>query len=225
MSRREGRRTQPRVGGSAGFVPCRLSGAALSPGCAADSFKCNNGKCVPDARKCDGKDDCGDGSDEGSCSNGEGELRRGAPLKRSLPTGFLVARHPGVHCFFFSPGGNVLGTGGRGEGFLNGATSPELGLTPLPSSRPQPPARRSPARNTRTNAATGAASANRTRSATGSRTAKTILTRTTAVSSLGKGGDSGFWAGPLRETLKCGRASPWVFLCDSSMGKRPSHVL
>lgn len=82
-----------------GFVPCRLSASALSPGCAADSFKCNNGKCIPDTRKCDGKDDCGDGSDEGSCSNGEGGLQRGPPLQRSLLTDFFVAGHPGVHFF------------------------------------------------------------------------------------------------------------------------------
>lgn len=57
---------------------------ALSPGCAADSFKCNNGKCIPNTQKCDGKDNCGDGSDEGSCSKGEDGLWRGPPLPCSL---------------------------------------------------------------------------------------------------------------------------------------------
>lgn len=78
----------PRKGGGrsgvGGLVPCGLSGAALSPGCAADSFKCDNGKCVPNAQKCDGKDNCGDGSDEGGCSNGEEGLWQGRPLKRSF---------------------------------------------------------------------------------------------------------------------------------------------
>lgn len=111
-----------------GFVPGRLSGAALSPGCAADSFKCNNGKCIPNAQKCDGKDDCGDGSDEGSCSNGEDGLRRGPPLKCSL---LRISSWLSIPACIFSRGGNVLGMGRRGERLLNAATSPEPGLTPL----------------------------------------------------------------------------------------------
>uniref|UniRef100_A0A8C8E510 Suppressor of tumorigenicity 14 protein homolog n=1 Tax=Otus sunia TaxID=257818 RepID=A0A8C8E510_9STRI len=50
------------------FVSGRGEGRETQPCCAADSFKCDSGKCVPSAHKCDGKDDCGDGSDEGGCA-------------------------------------------------------------------------------------------------------------------------------------------------------------
>lgn len=69
------------------------------PGCAADSFKCASGKCIPNAQMCDGKDDCGDGSDEGSCSNGEDGLRRGSPPQTQPLVDFFVARNHGVRFF------------------------------------------------------------------------------------------------------------------------------
>lgn len=35
--------------------------------CEEDKFKCSSQKCIPDKWKCDGDDDCGDGSDEVNC--------------------------------------------------------------------------------------------------------------------------------------------------------------
>ena len=37
--------------------------------CSVDELKCNNNKCIDSNRKCDGNDDCGDGSDEQDCGN------------------------------------------------------------------------------------------------------------------------------------------------------------
>ncbi|XP_013929199.1 PREDICTED: suppressor of tumorigenicity 14 protein-like [Thamnophis sirtalis] len=37
--------------------------------CPPDSFKCNNGNCIPMQQKCNGKADCEDGSDEGECGS------------------------------------------------------------------------------------------------------------------------------------------------------------
>ena len=33
-------------------------------GCPEDTYTCNNQKCIPNALKCDGNDDCGDNTDE-----------------------------------------------------------------------------------------------------------------------------------------------------------------
>ena len=33
-------------------------------GCPIGTFSCKNNKCIPDGMKCDGKDDCGDRTDE-----------------------------------------------------------------------------------------------------------------------------------------------------------------
>ena len=34
------------------------------PGCQDTEFQCSNGNCVDSRRTCDGRNDCGDGSDE-----------------------------------------------------------------------------------------------------------------------------------------------------------------
>lgn len=35
--------------------------------CSADEFSCDNGNCVLDDQRCNGEDNCGDGSDERDC--------------------------------------------------------------------------------------------------------------------------------------------------------------
>lgn len=36
----------------------------VADGCTKDEFTCDNGQCIPNVYKCDGRRHCGDGSDE-----------------------------------------------------------------------------------------------------------------------------------------------------------------
>ena len=43
----------------------------LGKTCSPTSFTCKSGKCIPENLKCNGKNDCLDGSDEESCATGD----------------------------------------------------------------------------------------------------------------------------------------------------------
>lgn len=66
-------------GGWAPRGPLLTRQPLLSPraslGCPPETFRCNNGKCLPQSQQCDGKDNCGDGSDEAMCDHGEARPR------------------------------------------------------------------------------------------------------------------------------------------------------
>ena len=40
-------------------------------GCSPYEFTCANGRCIDDRRRCDEKDDCGDGTDEAGCGTSD----------------------------------------------------------------------------------------------------------------------------------------------------------
>ncbi|XP_057648444.1 low-density lipoprotein receptor-related protein 12 isoform X1 [Chionomys nivalis] len=53
-----------------GFRLAYFSGKSEEPNCACDQFRCGNGKCIPEAWKCNSMDECGDSSDEEVCAKG-----------------------------------------------------------------------------------------------------------------------------------------------------------
>lgn len=109
---------------------------------------------------------------------------QGTSLEMQPLVDVLMAGHPGEHsCICWQ----CPGEGTSGEGPLNITIFPELALILLSLACLQQ-VQQSPARNTRTSAAADSASPNRTQSVMASRTARTILMRTTAVSTHAKGG-------------------------------------
>lgn len=60
-----------------GFRLAYFSGKAAEPRCACDQFRCANAKCIPEAWRCNGMDECGDRSDEALCGGGSGRAAAG----------------------------------------------------------------------------------------------------------------------------------------------------
>ncbi|XP_061819422.1 low-density lipoprotein receptor-related protein 3-like [Nerophis lumbriciformis] len=60
-----------------GFHLSYIKGHLGQSSCQSDEFLCGNGKCLPHSWKCNGQDECGDASDERSCSPPPTEARPG----------------------------------------------------------------------------------------------------------------------------------------------------
>ncbi len=52
-------------------IICVFSVFFTGTACSPNSFTCKSGKCIPQNLKCNGKNDCPDGSDEESCATGD----------------------------------------------------------------------------------------------------------------------------------------------------------
>ncbi|XP_076012107.1 low-density lipoprotein receptor-related protein 3 [Genypterus blacodes] len=68
-----------------GFRLSYIRGHLGQSSCQSDEFLCGNGKCLPRSWKCNGQDECGDASDERSCSPPPTEARPGLCPFGSLP--------------------------------------------------------------------------------------------------------------------------------------------
>ena len=64
--------------------------------CPWNNFVCSNGKCLPHIFKCDGQDNCGDGSDESSetCVNDDSLKRRKRSISGKTHSGVVPRNYP-----------------------------------------------------------------------------------------------------------------------------------
>uniref|UniRef100_A0A3B5ACQ0 LDL receptor related protein 3 n=1 Tax=Stegastes partitus TaxID=144197 RepID=A0A3B5ACQ0_9TELE len=72
-------------GQAQGFRLSYIRGHLGQSSCQSDEFLCGNGKCLPRAWKCNGQDECGDATDERSCSPPPTEAQPGLCPFDSLP--------------------------------------------------------------------------------------------------------------------------------------------
>ena len=54
--------------------------------CYSDQWECDSGQCINEDYRCDGDDDCYDGSDEDGCGTGNRSPLGSIIMKRRLPT-------------------------------------------------------------------------------------------------------------------------------------------
>uniref|UniRef100_A0A667YXI6 Low density lipoprotein receptor-related protein 3 n=1 Tax=Myripristis murdjan TaxID=586833 RepID=A0A667YXI6_9TELE len=72
-------------GQAQGFRLSYIRGHLGQSSCLSDEFLCGNGKCLPRSWKCNGLDECGDATDEHSCSPPPTEARAGLCPPGALP--------------------------------------------------------------------------------------------------------------------------------------------
>ncbi|RVE74907.1 hypothetical protein OJAV_G00026480 [Oryzias javanicus] len=72
-------------GQAQGFRLSYIRGHLGQSSCQSDEFLCGNGKCLPRSWKCNGQDECGDASDERSCSPPPTQFHAGVCPLGSLP--------------------------------------------------------------------------------------------------------------------------------------------